>query len=358
MPGPRPAPRRPRRRRRRAARHDPAAARRRGTDAVRSGAARGAGARLHPPEPASRSPRSTGFPTCGAAACWSWPSAATTTRTHAQQIVRLALALFDQTRAIHGLTDREREWLEYAALLHDIGVAHQLRAPPPALVLPDQERRPARVRSGRDRGHRAGRALPPPRRCRSKSHEEYARLPATAAQDGARRSRRFCAWRRASTAATRRRSRGSSCATAATTCRCGHGVGRRANWRCGPPAATSHRSKSWSDKPVRLEVARLQAAAAQPAGAPRPAARPTEHRRPDARIASDGVAATHAGYIEFTYAETGREILAGRWLVVSVPSPRRHGRAAPAAVPGRPAPRPGSHAGEAERSGQDRGGAA
>jgi len=40
---------------------------------------------------------------------------------HANQVVRLALALFDQTRAIHGLTDREREWLEYAALMHDIG---------------------------------------------------------------------------------------------------------------------------------------------------------------------------------------------------------------------------------------------
>ena len=41
---------------------------------------------------------------------------------HAQQVARLSLALFDRTRAIHGLTDREREWLEYAALLHDIGV--------------------------------------------------------------------------------------------------------------------------------------------------------------------------------------------------------------------------------------------
>ena len=40
---------------------------------------------------------------------------------HAQQVVRLALAIFDQTRTIHGLTDREREWLEHAALLHDIG---------------------------------------------------------------------------------------------------------------------------------------------------------------------------------------------------------------------------------------------
>jgi exopolyphosphatase/guanosine-5'-triphosphate,3'-diphosphate pyrophosphatase len=41
---------------------------------------------------------------------------------HAQQVARLALSLFDQTRSVHGLTDREREWLEYAALLHDVGV--------------------------------------------------------------------------------------------------------------------------------------------------------------------------------------------------------------------------------------------
>ena len=40
---------------------------------------------------------------------------------HARHIVQLSLALFDQTRALHGLADREREWLEYAALMHDIG---------------------------------------------------------------------------------------------------------------------------------------------------------------------------------------------------------------------------------------------
>jgi exopolyphosphatase/guanosine-5'-triphosphate,3'-diphosphate pyrophosphatase len=34
----------------------------------------------------------------------------------------LATSLFDETRSVHGLTDREREWLEYAALMHDIGV--------------------------------------------------------------------------------------------------------------------------------------------------------------------------------------------------------------------------------------------
>src|SRR5207302_1163806 len=47
--------------------------------------------------------------------CNYWPE-------HAAQVARLGMALFDETRAIHGLTDREREWLEYAAILHDIGV--------------------------------------------------------------------------------------------------------------------------------------------------------------------------------------------------------------------------------------------
>jgi exopolyphosphatase/guanosine-5'-triphosphate,3'-diphosphate pyrophosphatase len=41
---------------------------------------------------------------------------------HAYQIAKLATALFDQTRGVHALTDKEREWLEYGALLHDIGV--------------------------------------------------------------------------------------------------------------------------------------------------------------------------------------------------------------------------------------------
>jgi exopolyphosphatase/guanosine-5'-triphosphate,3'-diphosphate pyrophosphatase len=47
--------------------------------------------------------------------CNYWPE-------HAQQVARLSVGLFEQTRIVHGLTDREREWLEYAALLHDIGV--------------------------------------------------------------------------------------------------------------------------------------------------------------------------------------------------------------------------------------------
>jgi exopolyphosphatase / guanosine-5'-triphosphate,3'-diphosphate pyrophosphatase len=47
--------------------------------------------------------------------CSYWPD-------HSHQIARLSLALFDRTRAIHGMTDKEREWLEYAAILHDAGV--------------------------------------------------------------------------------------------------------------------------------------------------------------------------------------------------------------------------------------------
>ena len=40
---------------------------------------------------------------------------------HSRQVAALALTMFDFTKRIHGLGDREREWLEYAGLLHDIG---------------------------------------------------------------------------------------------------------------------------------------------------------------------------------------------------------------------------------------------
>ncbi|HVQ13145.1 MAG TPA: Ppx/GppA phosphatase family protein [Vicinamibacterales bacterium] len=95
---------------------------------------------------------------------------------HAQQVVRLSLALFDQTRTVHGLTDREREWLEFAALLHDIG----------SLISYERHHRHSYylIRNGDLRGfdpdeievvalvaryHRRG----TPKR----SHEEYSRLP-------------------------------------------------------------------------------------------------------------------------------------------------------------------------------------
>jgi exopolyphosphatase/guanosine-5'-triphosphate,3'-diphosphate pyrophosphatase len=42
---------------------------------------------------------------------------------HAAQVARLALELFDQTHAVHQLAAVEREWLQHAALLHDVGYA-------------------------------------------------------------------------------------------------------------------------------------------------------------------------------------------------------------------------------------------
>jgi exopolyphosphatase/guanosine-5'-triphosphate,3'-diphosphate pyrophosphatase len=51
----------------------------------------------------------------------SWPEA------HSRHVATLALELFDQLRELHGLDDDDRELLEYAATLHDIGehVAHE-----------------------------------------------------------------------------------------------------------------------------------------------------------------------------------------------------------------------------------------
>jgi exopolyphosphatase / guanosine-5'-triphosphate,3'-diphosphate pyrophosphatase len=46
---------------------------------------------------------------------FSWPEA------HSRHVAQLSLELFDQTRELHGLGDNDRELLEYAALLHDIG---------------------------------------------------------------------------------------------------------------------------------------------------------------------------------------------------------------------------------------------
>ena len=40
---------------------------------------------------------------------------------HALQVAALSTSLFDQTRSLHGLDDADRELLEHAAVLHDIG---------------------------------------------------------------------------------------------------------------------------------------------------------------------------------------------------------------------------------------------
>ncbi len=47
---------------------------------------------------------------------------------HGEQTARLAVRLFDLTASLHGLGAREREWLEHAALLHDVGYAVHYRS--------------------------------------------------------------------------------------------------------------------------------------------------------------------------------------------------------------------------------------
>ena len=42
-------------------------------------------------------------------------------KAHSHHVATLATSLFDQTHPLHGMDDRAREWLEYAALLHDVG---------------------------------------------------------------------------------------------------------------------------------------------------------------------------------------------------------------------------------------------
>ncbi|MDT7043187.1 Ppx/GppA phosphatase family protein [Candidatus Nitronereus thalassa] len=42
-------------------------------------------------------------------------------KAHSHHVAGLATSLFDQTRTLHQLGEQEREWLSYAAILHDVG---------------------------------------------------------------------------------------------------------------------------------------------------------------------------------------------------------------------------------------------
>ncbi len=104
---------------------------------------------------------------------------------HARQVARLAIELFDQTQGLHGLATREREWLKFGALLHDVGVHISYKSHHKHSHYLILQRRPAGVRAAGNRSHRARRAVSPP----GDAEEEPRRLrraPRTAAEDGAR----------------------------------------------------------------------------------------------------------------------------------------------------------------------------
>jgi exopolyphosphatase / guanosine-5'-triphosphate,3'-diphosphate pyrophosphatase len=46
---------------------------------------------------------------------------------HSLHVASLALRLFDQTKRLHALGEAERAWLEYAAMLHDVGYSVNVR---------------------------------------------------------------------------------------------------------------------------------------------------------------------------------------------------------------------------------------
>jgi exopolyphosphatase/guanosine-5'-triphosphate,3'-diphosphate pyrophosphatase len=46
---------------------------------------------------------------------------------HAEQVARLALAIFDDLQTVHGLGEQARARLHAAAILHDVGLSEQMR---------------------------------------------------------------------------------------------------------------------------------------------------------------------------------------------------------------------------------------
>ncbi len=82
---------------------------------------------------------------------------------HARHVARLALELFDSAggAGLHRLGPTERELLEYAALLHDIGTFLSYTRHHQHTYYLDPARRPRGVRPERGRDHGLGRVLPP-----------------------------------------------------------------------------------------------------------------------------------------------------------------------------------------------------
>ena len=238
-------------------------ARRRRDHAVRLRAARRAGPRLHQAQRGAHPHRGAVPGRPPAQRRSSWASAATTGRSTRSRSRRLSLALFDATREQHGLGPREREWLEYAALLHDIGIHISYESHHKHSLLPHPARRPARLRSGGNRDHRPRRAVPP-----AGDAGEVARgVRRAAAQAGGRpsgSSARSCGWPKGSTAATPRSSPASTPSRPTTTaCSSGCSAAGDAELELWAAGGTPRRSPTVFETDIRFEIAGGAKAAAQ-----------------------------------------------------------------------------------------------
>ena len=208
-----------------------------GHHAVRSGAARRPGARLRASPPQ------------GDRARRSLPRRAAALRHRARRALPLGggplppggrawrSPLFDQTKALHGLGDREREWLEYASLLHDIG-NH---------ISYERHHRHSHylIKNGDLRGFEPdeieviapGGALSPPRHAQAQPRG-LRRPVAGVAEDGARAGRDPARGRNARPQPPRGGRRGQLCAIAARTCACRSRRWATPSSRSGPAAAS------------------------------------------------------------------------------------------------------------------------
>ena len=159
------------------------------------------------------------------------PGGATPTSSTRGTSRALALSLFDQTQALHELGDRDREMLEYAALLHDIGqhVSRKGHHRHAAYLVENGELRGLRARRGRV--PRRARAPPPPGR------HQVVGAPGRGARQAAHGSG-SASWRPCSGSPT------GSIAGAAAGLSDLDVVGRvPTSWSCGCPPATT---PSWS----------------------------------------------------------------------------------------------------------------
>ena len=150
---------------------------------------------------------------------------------------------------------------------------YQLRKTPPALVLPDQARRPARLRSAGNRGAGAHRTLPPPRDAQERPPRlhRFATSPSQDRQGAGRLPEAGRGPRPQPRAGASTRSAFTT-AGASTCCSCTPRATPSSS--CGPRAATPRRSRIWWARPSasrsrRARGKKAPAAATTAADAPR-----------------------------------------------------------------------------------------
>ena len=120
---------------------------------------------------------------------------------HSRQVAALALTMFDFTKRIHGLGDREREWLEYAGLLHDIGnhISYEKHHRHSYYLIKNGDLRGFEPEEIDD--HRAASPATTAARRRSNEHDGIGELDQRRSGGPSRSCRRSCAWPRRSIAA-------------------------------------------------------------------------------------------------------------------------------------------------------------